>query len=76
MLIEQTLDKMNAMKLAGMADALKQQVGSAQHVRLSFDERLGPSPLVRNGPLLLVGNGPGHCGDCAGGVSEASSSAP
>jgi len=41
MLIEQTLDKMNAMKLVGMAEALKQQLGSAQHVRLSFDERLG-----------------------------------
>ena len=41
MLIEQTLDKMNAMKLSGMAEALKQQLGSAQHARLSFDERLG-----------------------------------
>ena len=41
MLIEQTLDKMNAMKLSGMAETLKQQLGSAQHVRLSFDERLG-----------------------------------
>lgn len=40
MLIEQTLDKMNAMKLAGMAEALKQQLGSAQHARLGFDERL------------------------------------
>ncbi len=33
MLIEQTLDKMNAMKLTGMADALKQQIGSAQHAQ-------------------------------------------
>lgn len=41
MLIEQTVDKMNAMKLAGMAEALKQQLGSAQHARLSFDERIG-----------------------------------
>jgi DNA replication protein DnaC len=40
MLIEQTLDKMNAMKLAGMAEALKQQLGSAQHSQLGFDERL------------------------------------
>lgn len=41
MLTEQTLDKMNAMKLSGMADALKQQLGSGEHARLSFEERLG-----------------------------------
>jgi DNA replication protein DnaC len=41
MLMEQTLDKMNAMKLSGMADALKQQLGSGEHAKLSFDERLG-----------------------------------
>jgi DNA replication protein DnaC len=41
MLIEQTLDAMNAMKLTGMAEALKQQLTSAQHPRLSFEERLG-----------------------------------
>lgn len=41
MLIEQTLEKMNLMKLVGMAEALRQQFGSAQHGKLSFDERLG-----------------------------------
>ena len=41
MLNQQTLDKMNAMKLSGMVDALKLQLGSAEHARLSFDERLG-----------------------------------
>ncbi len=41
MLNQQTLEKMNAMKLAGMVDALKLQLGSAEHARLSFDERLG-----------------------------------
>lgn len=41
MLMEQTLDKMNAMKLTGMTEALRQQMGSAQHARLAFDERLG-----------------------------------
>jgi DNA replication protein DnaC len=41
MLIEQTLDKMNAMKLSGMAEALRQQRGSPEHTKLSFDERLG-----------------------------------
>jgi len=41
MLIEQTLEKMNAMKLSGMTDSLKQQLGSSQHSALSFDERLG-----------------------------------
>ena len=41
MLMEQTLEKMNAMKLAGMTEALRQQLGSAQHSKLSFDERIG-----------------------------------
>jgi DNA replication protein DnaC len=41
MLSEQTLDKMNAMKLSGMADALKEQFGSSESARLSFEERLG-----------------------------------
>ena len=41
MLSEQTLDKMNAMKLSGMADAFHQQQGSGEHARLSFEERLG-----------------------------------
>jgi DNA replication protein DnaC len=40
MLTQQTLDKMNAMKLSGMAEAFQQQRGS-EHVRLSFEERLG-----------------------------------
>jgi DNA replication protein DnaC len=41
MLMEQTLEKMNAMKLTGMVDALGQQLSSAPHAKLSFDERLG-----------------------------------
>jgi DNA replication protein DnaC len=41
MLIEQTLDKMNAMKLSGMANAVREQSGSAEHAKLAFDERLG-----------------------------------
>jgi DNA replication protein DnaC len=41
MLNQQTLEKMNAMKLSGMVDALKLQLGSAEHARLGFDERLG-----------------------------------
>jgi DNA replication protein DnaC len=41
MLIEQTLDKMNAMKLSGMADGLRRQLGSAEHTKLPFDDRLG-----------------------------------
>jgi DNA replication protein DnaC len=41
MLIEQTLDKMIAMKLTGMAEALRQQLGSPEHAKLAFDERLG-----------------------------------
>jgi DNA replication protein DnaC len=41
MLTEQTLDKMNAMKLSGMVAAFEQQLGSGEHARLSFEERLG-----------------------------------
>ncbi len=41
MLIEQTLEKMIAMKLSGMVDSLKQQLASADHARLSFEDRLG-----------------------------------
>jgi len=41
MLMEQTLEKMHVMKLSGMADAVKQQLGSAEYARLDFDERLG-----------------------------------
>ncbi len=41
MLIEQTLEKMSAMKLSGMVDALKQQLASAEHALLSFEERVG-----------------------------------
>jgi len=41
MLTQQTLEKMNALKLSGMAEAFQQQIGSAECARLSFDERLG-----------------------------------
>ncbi len=41
MLIEQTLEKMHAMKLTGMAEAVTQQRQSSQYPDLSFDERLG-----------------------------------
>ena len=39
MLTQQTLDKLNAMKLTGMAEAFEQQLGSAEHARLSFEDR-------------------------------------
>lgn len=41
MLTQQTLDKMNAMKLSGMAEAFQQQLRAGEHARLSFEERLG-----------------------------------
>jgi DNA replication protein DnaC len=41
MLIEQTQEKLNAMKLSGMAEALRQQIASRECARLSFEERLG-----------------------------------
>lgn len=41
MLTQQTLDKLNAMKLSGMAETFGQQLGSAEHARLSFEDRFG-----------------------------------
>ncbi len=40
MLIEPTLDKLHAMRLTGMADALGQQMEDPEILRLSFEERL------------------------------------
>jgi DNA replication protein DnaC len=41
MLTQQTLEKMNGMKLSAMAEAFEQQLGSGEHAKLSFEERLG-----------------------------------
>ena len=41
MLIEHTLDKLNAMKLGGMADAFQQQLQSGEAATLGFEERFG-----------------------------------
>jgi DNA replication protein DnaC len=41
MLTQQTLEKMNGMKLSAMAEALEQQIGSGEYAKLSFEERLG-----------------------------------
>jgi DNA replication protein DnaC len=41
MLIEQTVEKMNAMKLLGMASAVAEQRQSSQYTALGFEERLG-----------------------------------
>ena len=41
MLIEQTLDKLNAMKLGAMADACQQQIQTDEAASLSFEERFG-----------------------------------
>jgi DNA replication protein DnaC len=41
MLTQQTLEKMNGMKLSAMAEAFEQQFGSGEHAKLSFEERLG-----------------------------------
>ncbi len=40
MLIEQTLDKLNAMKLGGMDDALQRQLQTDQAAAPSFEERI------------------------------------
>ncbi len=41
MLIEQTLDKLNAMKLGALAEAVQQQRRSGEAATLSFEDRLG-----------------------------------
>lgn len=41
MLIEQTLEKMNAMKLYGLAEAFTEQLGSDKYAPLAFEERTG-----------------------------------
>jgi len=41
MLIEQTIEKMNAMKLFGMRDALGEQMELSSYDSLSFEERVG-----------------------------------
>jgi len=41
MLKQQTLEKMNAMKMAAMADAFEQQLGHSEYAELSFEERIG-----------------------------------
>jgi DNA replication protein DnaC len=38
---QQTVDKMNEMKLSAMAEAFEQQLGSGEHAKLSFEERVG-----------------------------------
>ena len=41
MLIEQTLDKLNAMKIGAMADACRQQMQTDEAAALAFEERFG-----------------------------------
>ena len=41
MLIEQTLDKLHAMKLGAMAEAVQHQLRAGEAATLSFEERLG-----------------------------------
>jgi len=41
MLIQETMDKLRAMKLSGMAEELKRQLENPKYQELSFEERLG-----------------------------------
>ena len=41
MLTEQTVDKLNALKLGAMADAFQKQLNTDEAAALSFEERLG-----------------------------------
>jgi DNA replication protein DnaC len=40
-LTQPTLEKLNAMKLTGLVQALQHQLGSGEYARLSFEERFG-----------------------------------
>ena len=57
MMIEQTLDKLRALRLSGMAEAYRQQTENPDVSSLSFEERLGAD----GGPTLDVARkqGPG-----------------
>jgi DNA replication protein DnaC len=41
MLIQETINKLKAMKLSGMVEELKRQINTPQYQELSFEERLG-----------------------------------
>ena len=41
MLVHQTLDKLEAMGLSGMVQAMRQQLEQSQYLKLSLEERLG-----------------------------------
>ncbi|MGH8526220.1 MAG: ATP-binding protein [Gammaproteobacteria bacterium] len=41
MLIQATVEKMNAMKLSAMAEAFERQLASSEYAELSFEERVG-----------------------------------
>ena len=52
MLTQQTLEKMNVMKLSAMAEAFEHQLGSGEHAKLSFEEQEAdstpPTPIHAN----------------------------
>lgn len=53
MLIEQTLEKMHAMKLTAMAEAIDQQRQASQYSDLGFDERLS-NPKLENQSSTII----------------------
>ena len=63
MLIEQTLDKLNTMKLGAMADACQQQIQTAEAAPLSFEERFGL--LVDANPSGRPASSASSSGACA-----------
>ena len=65
MLIDQTLDKLNAMKLGAMADACQQQLQTAEAAALGFEERLAcsstPSGRPASNASCSGGSAPPSC---------------
>ncbi len=55
MLINQTLDKLDALGLYGMTLGLREQLESSQYTSLSFDERLGRWSIGNQKRVTAVG---------------------
>ena len=56
MLNHQTVEKLHALRLTGMADAYRKQMEDAEIAGLSFEERFGLLVDQRNGDLYVAGD--------------------
>ena len=61
MLTEQTIDKLNAMKLHGMADAFNEQLHSSHFAELSPSKNVSDSSSTPSTLLEKIADSPGDC---------------